>query len=463
MYGIFFSSTSYLESNGGGMVPFNGPAHPDAPFAAYHNPSQLGFQKKQTGFSYIFMYHNFDISLKNRSAGLDIDESIFRAREYLPGGGSRALTLHPLPTSYLKSRGSFNPSQQLHYMAISLNQPLIPEKLVMGAVIMLPVTYMQQQSPFFIDEREQYFSNSLHYELYEDRYQMQTIAGAFAFRPHPSISLGVGMVMNMYTQAVSALYMPDATDQDNFYIAPQVKIAPTINPYFGTTFRVRKGWSHSLTLHLEESMTTEMNTDMSFFMSEDSGFSSEGKKISMVYGFLPLRADFGSYFKYRKLEFASTIGYQQWSSYRNRMGEEPYEPWLNTLSLAIHANYKTSLGRFGLGMKYQPTPVPEQEGRENYVDSDRLSLALSWKYNFTVYGRALALTMNLQYHHLLERNFIKNLNNANSVYDEYPLSVDSETGEIIPASEGFQTNNPGYPGYSHGGGIFAGSVMLTVY
>ncbi|MGM0598066.1 MAG: hypothetical protein ACQES9_13605, partial [Myxococcota bacterium] len=73
LYGLFFSSTSYLESNGGGIAPFNGPAHPDAPFAAYHNPAQLAFQKKQTGFSYIFMYHNFDISLKSRSSGLDID------------------------------------------------------------------------------------------------------------------------------------------------------------------------------------------------------------------------------------------------------------------------------------------------------------------------------------------------------------------------------------------------------
>ena len=41
------------------------------------------------------------------------------------------------------------------------------------------------------------------------------------------------------------------------------------------------------------------------------------------------------------------------------------------------------------------------------------------------------------------------------IVDELPNSVSIKTGELIPESEGLQTNNPGFPGFSsHGFGLF---------
>ena len=45
--------------------------------------------------------------------------------------------------------------------------------------------------------------------------------------------------------------------------------------------------------------------------------------------------------------------------------------------------------------------------------------------------------------------------------DEVPDGMtDYETGEPIPGSQGLQTNNPGFPGYTVGGLLLSGSIMV---
>jgi hypothetical protein len=57
------------------------------------------------------------------------------------------------------------------------------------------------------------------------------------------------------------------------------------------------------------------------------------------------------------------------------------------------------------------------------------------------------------------------------VVDEFPDSEcdpfnpdeNCETGKTMPESVGFQTNNPGYPGYTSSGQIFSGGLWFALY
>jgi hypothetical protein len=49
------------------------------------------------------------------------------------------------------------------------------------------------------------------------------------------------------------------------------------------------------------------------------------------------------------------------------------------------------------------------------------------------------------------------------VVDEFPESVDLMTGETLADAVGFQSNNPGYPGYASEGWLFTfGASIRTV-
>jgi long-chain fatty acid transport protein len=463
IYSLFFSSGSLLQLNGVDLTPFNNTVNKESSFSSFYNPALLPFSKKQTTFGFIVSHQRFKINLENREQGLDISESIFDAREYT-NGGIRSLTTHPLPTSYLNRRNSYDPSNTVSYFTISLNQPLIKNKLGLGAVIILPVSSLQKLSPFFNDEREQYFTNSLHYELFEDRYQMQTISGGIGYKPFEFLSLGAGILMSMSTSAVSSLFIPNAAEQNNFYLAPQVEIAPSFTPYFGSLFQINKDWHHTLTVRFEEKMETKMKTDMSFFLDKDSDFNGEGKEFNLIFGYLPLRVNLGSYYKYKNIEFLSTINYSKWSDYINRMGYKPIDKWFDTVSVSLSSILNFNNGKqLAAGIKFQPSPVPNSTGKENYLDNDKLSFSLSFRYPFSYFGKKFSLTFNFQYQQLISRTITKDLNRSNSVFDEFPLSVDAESGSIIDSSIGFQSNNPGYPNFNHKGNIFTGSVMLTLF
>jgi hypothetical protein len=192
-----------------------------------------------------------------------------------------------------------------------------------------------------------------------------------------------------------------------------------------------------------------------------------GSVQDFVYGWLPHRVGLGASRSFRpapglSLEAQVDASWWQWSQYRNRTGEHPLEAWTDTLPLSGALLLRPrGLPTLGLSALYAPSPVPSQEGRENYLDSDRLGLALALGIPFKLGPTPFELRLAGQAHWYQSRSERKTAGAAFPVEDEFP---DSNTagGAAIPQSAGLQTNNPGYPGYDFGGVLWHLGLALVM-
>ena len=132
--------------------------------------------------------------------------------------------------------------------------------------------------------------------------------------------------------------------------------------------------------------------------------------------------------------------------------EKAYE-WMDTLTGAVGVRLQDGPLALGVDGQYKPSPVPQQTGRTNYVDNDRLGLSLSAEYAFKVFDFDMKLGAQLQLYRLLERQVKKVAPPASPdgvnrtpqlVTDEVP--DDAVVGRnAAPGREGLQTNNPAGP------------------
>jgi long-subunit fatty acid transport protein len=124
-----------------------------------------------------------------------------------------------------------------------------------------------------------------------------------------------------------------------------------------------------------------------------------------------------------------------------RLGVESDLPGIEALDVLVRG-----------GFAYEPSPVPEQTGLHNYLDSDRaipsLGAGLRWRW--------LTFDVGTQLHLASQRRHEKSCvddGNGNSIV---PLEEGAETSPSYPGG------NPGCPSVSHGGRIFVVSTELGV-
>jgi hypothetical protein len=177
-----------------------------------------------------------------------------------------------------------------------------------------------------------------------------------------------------------------------------------------------------------------------------------------------------------RLGVVVTATYKLWSDYVNRQGERPQQGygWSNTLGISFglrHVYDKRLTTFFDAG--YEPTPVPAQTGRTNYVDNDRYSLAGGVNYQFGIYDTGLKLRLGLQgqIHLFPERTQMKidpskppyaGSSYSQLVRDEWVDGAKDSRGTVIPESFGLQTNNPGWPGFSSKGMILGAGLSAAL-
>ena len=76
---------------------------------------------------------------------------------------------------------------------LGLVAKLFHDKLTLGAYALIPYSKFTGADAFYSDEREQYFTNSLHPELYGDRLVATSIAFAGGLKLSDALSLGLGL------------------------------------------------------------------------------------------------------------------------------------------------------------------------------------------------------------------------------------------------------------------------------
>ena len=254
------------------------------------------------------------------------------------------------------------------------------------------------------------------------------------------------------SEAHSDVFIGDPTYSTDGNINPNVRISTLFVPHAGLSWQVTSALRIQATAHLAGGHKVRGRSSVQLWSYPyPEGENSIDQDFSMVYRYQPLRVGLSA-------------RWSQWSTYQDRQGESPVDAWADTIELAAGSGVNIGPSRFGLDLRYTPTPVPDQVGRSSYVDNDRVGLGLSWSRALGTgdAGEEKGWTLGLQgqAHALLARETRKLEGADNPVIDEFPDAADVKTGDLIMESQGLQTNSPGFPGFSSEGWIFTGGLVL---
>lgn len=498
----FEAEASPLMEHGGALIGqggYNARFTQSGPASAYFNPAFL--TRAQTGISVgtFVLTDRIRVTLGSRE-GLGVDVPSYPDGLQFEYEGKTApfdrLTL-PTRDLYLGCPIDQNPCaprprQQAGsghhtraYALIGLVNQILEEKLVAGVYAMIPLSRYTTAQSFFVDEREQFFSNSLHPELYADRLTAPSLAVGVASQILERLSVGVSFTIALQNRAAAGVYVPDAGNQrDSLLLTTDVSVIANTATHLGAAYEPVDGLTFSATAHSPSrfGLVTEFSN---LLPNGDEQIATR----KAVHDYMPWLFGLGAEYAFRggKVDYALIAGAKLglWSTYLNRQGESPlpgYE-WKDTVSPSLGIRASRGPIRLASDFMYQPTPVPVQTGRTNYVDNDRLTGSLGAEIDFEIAGHKLSVGANLQGHLLLHRRNDKitpdtSLANANPLSPDYGQGIDPSLvrdelpdsledalrpGKSYELAKGLQTNNPGYPGFESDGFLLGGGIYVTLH
>jgi long-chain fatty acid transport protein len=471
-----------------GTGGFNARAHGASSASTYFNPAMLPRAREGVELGWFVLNDAISVTLDGRSHAADIPETALRDI----GGRS----VPPLPTIWLErgcapeagapvgcdtalvaqprqSAGSSGNTRA--YQVIGLVNHVWDRYLSYGLYTLVPLgTYVRANS-FFNDEREQYFSNSLHPELYADRLTAMALSFGVGSQPLDWLSLGVSFTLSLANAAAATAYVGNANDiADTLQLSTKLNVTAGVSPHFSAVIEPFEQLHLSVTAHSPQMMGIE-TASTTYLPSGDRQLATR----EAVHAWLPWIAGLGaSYDLYRGEDHAwaltGTATYQLWSKYRNRQGERAVREYewsdIPTVAFGVRHTYQGVLATFLDGV-FHPSPVPAQTGRTNYVDNDRIGVAAGLAYDWHIAelgGAMLRFAGQMQMHFLPER-YQRKIDPAlpgaagrQLVIDERPDDVVDNRGMPVPDAAGLQTNNPGWPGFSSRGMLAGGGVSVSL-
>lgn len=338
----------------------------------------------------------------------------------------------------------------------------------LGFLATFPTFGVDGASTRFSDERERLFSNQLSYELVGDRARRFDIEGGLAYRVFDQLSIGLGFTLLPTATIVNGVYLQNATDQSEVDIA----------------LLQRQGFNAGFTAGILGELADWMRLGLSF--RQGVGFPIDGNNLIQIRGLSegdvdeypinqqlswlpqssPTTVSLGGAADLERTTIVLDVKWAQWANYRDTQGEDT--GFENTLSPRAGVEYRYSDSTTArVGLSWDPSPVPEQTGRTNYVDNDRTGASLGASHRFELMGRDLQVSWYLQGQLLMSRETAKAsavaypqcADGVTVLCDEVPDDLsDPRTGAALPGTGGLQTGNPGFPGFSSGGWLGAMGV-----
>ncbi|HNW81767.1 MAG TPA: hypothetical protein PKG52_02640 [bacterium] len=450
--------------------------------AAYFNPSYIVSQEDSFKLGFGMMIQSKTIEHFSRPKGYDVSSEIYQASSSEISGNGKYV---PKATAgLLHKRGSENYDYDTFDGIITIGavKSIIKNWVGAGIYALIPVAGIQTQEPFYNDEREQYFSNSLHFELYGDRLKQFSMAFALGGKVSDFLKLGVGLSVSTYTVTQNRVFVPDGGDPSTQIINSQMKVGSSVSPYFSFVANPFLGLNLTGTFHFPRNTgVVELNNEMQVWNWDyDDGKGGTTKKgylessSLMTAGYEPIKFSIGMFYEINLggyiLSPMAAFEWARWSTYINRHGEKPADKWKDTFSgcgglILTHRQRKAALD-----IAYIPSPVPAQDGRENYVDNDRLGFSLGYTeyFHFEKFSIGGGISSSAQW--LLARTENKDKSRSEEdggLVDEFPDdasyygSADGATA-FNNAKTGLQTNNPGFPGWKSKGFVMGVGISLEV-
>jgi long-chain fatty acid transport protein len=478
-----FELVGGVAGNGG----FNGRALESGAASTYFNPAFL--PDAETGFDVGVFVLTDQIGIHpfaRTDASADVPIN-FPDSQKAGGGGFDS---YALPTSWLQNgkaadafgnpelparpRQAAGSGQNVRaYQVIGYVTKLFEGRLAAGFYTMIPYGQYTGARAFFVDEREQYFTNSLHSELYSDRLIATSLAFGLGVKIVPELSVGLSATLALKSTATTPTFLNDVNHFQDIRLNPDIGVNAALAPHLGVVYKPLSRLQFSATAHTPQKF--EVNTDFKFLIA--TGFY-QGARIDFVHDYLPWQVSLGGAFDVVKtptdtFTVAANVLYAKWSDYIDRHGASPSGSyaWHDTLTPTLGVRYRHDAIRVLVDGLYQRSPVPDQTGRTNYVDSDRIGASAGADYSFPLWGGKLRAGLQAQTHRILPREVRKlptppspsgDPGDPRLVIDEVPDNA-VYNGRPLEGRDGLQTNNPGWPGYSSSGWIFGGGVYLSLH
>jgi long-chain fatty acid transport protein len=454
--------------------------------SAYFNPALLANARPGVEVGVFVLQDNIQINLAERDPRYDIPETALgQFQGHMPSlpttwaergcdpqmGGRCVSPLEPHP------RRSATSGATRMYVVLGLVATVFDRYLTLGVYGMAPTDTLLRGATHYADEREQYFSNNLHPELYGDRLDAPAMAFAASSRLLDWLAVGIGATLGLTNRVTAGTFIGNsARVGQSLVLSTALESSMVLSPHFGVQIEPKPWLGFSLTLHAPQKQDM-INVLDSYLPNGD--FQRANRDV--VLAWMPWTFSLGSQVEVLKLptqSFSVVAGMNLalWSDYVDRVGERPRAGylWANTLStnVGLRHVYKDLVSSF-VDFQYTPSPIPEQTGRTNYVDNDRLGFAGGANIELPLSGTRARLRFGLQaqLHFLLERYQAK-LDPTSERYktDFYPgLVVDewkdeavNSRGEVIAAAAGVQTNNAGWPGFGSRGTIWGAGINAAL-
>lgn len=462
--------------------------------SAYYNPALLVDAKAGLSVGFLVLGTDINISYAARPGSQYNVPNFGSVSPTAPGGG--ALPSSPLPTGVLQNgvpasgpnvaiparpRGMDGTGHQTFtYEMVGLVAKLFKDRLALGVYGLIPNAEFTSAAAFYPDEREQYFSNSLHPELYGDRLTAVSFAFGAGWKVTDKLSLGVAATLSLNNTGETPVFVANAGNLQNLLVDSDIKVAAGVAPHFGLSYKPTPRWRLTGTVHSPEKLAI---TDAFTFTL--AGGQGQQSTITFVHDFMPWQFGAGTSYdvvqeEHDTVTLAVTGVYALWSTYEDRHGETPIPAygWYNTLSPTTGVRLQhDKVGAF-LDGQYVPTPVPPQTGRSDYVDNNRVGGDMGVDYEFTLFDTTFRVGAQLEVQRLIPRTQAKLPTPAEpDGQDHYPALVRDElpdnsviqtpsspTGSapVGAAAQGLQTNNPGWPGFGSEGWVLGGGISLSV-
>lgn len=453
--------------------------------AAYFNPALLPKAKPGFQTGTFVLNDSINITLNPRGAvdipieyrGATHADSTQFAQPALPttwltdgcGPPDCALALAPRP------RQSAGTSDQVRtYQGIGLVAPLLADKLVFGIYGIVPLSKFTTANSFFVDEREQFFSNSLHAELYGDRLTAPSFAFALGSQLSRRLSVGVSLTLGLRTSAVASTFVGNPDDLDRtLVLSTDVSVETALAPHVGLNYDIHDRVHLTATAHSVQRFDIE--SGLSALLPNGS---KQPASRTSVHDYLPWQFGLGGSWDVispdtagaaaHSLSLLASLTLGLWSNYIDRQGDKPSGAyaWKNTPTLGLGARHGYGQTHAYLDLLYAPSPVPMQSGRTNYVDNDRWSTNAGVDYGFKLLGASWRAGVQGQFHFLVQRDHTKfdptSASGTQLVLDEFPDDAVNTRGQAIMEAAGLQTNNPGFPGFSSSGWLAGGGFTLAM-
>lgn len=461
--------------------------------ATYFNPARLARAKPRFDFGVFVLNDSITITLDGREPQNDVP---LEYRDSLLHADGDPITPNSLPSSWLEQgcdscdpvlaprprQGAGTSGNVIPYAMIGLINPLIDEYLVLGFYSLVPMTSFTTGHSFFVDEREQFFTNSLHPELYSDRLTAISLAFAGSSQVTDWLAVGLSFTLGLKNIASAGTYISNANDTEGtLNLSTEVDVKTSVSPHLGVVATPIDDLDLALTVHSPQKFVIETG----FAALLPNGNLQQAVRTN-THSYLPWQVGLGAEYRVMKqqahqLSVVASATFARWSKYVDRQSARPQQgfEWSDTLSPSLGVRHSTrDTWHSFVDLTYVPSPVPEQTGRTNYVDSDRFAAAAGTEYQIPFERVTLALGVQAQLHLLSRRshsklappiNPISNPNNPNFgaqhfpqlVVDEFPDDAQN-FGNPEPTAQGLQTNNPGWPGFSSEGTIVGGGAWLSL-